>query len=128
MFRLRDLFISLQVRNYRLFFMGQGVSLIGTWVQRTTMSWFVYRLTNSAFLLGVVSFLSMIPSLFISPFAGAWSDSWNRHRAMLITQTLFMLQAGLLAAGVLSGYINAARWWPLMALALLQGIIEGVDA
>lgn len=128
MFRIKDLFVSLTVRNYRLFFMGQGVSLIGTWVQRTTMGWFVYRLTNSAFLLGLISFLSMIPSLFISPFAGAWADKWNRHHTLIGTQILFMLQAGLLAVGVLSGIINAERWWPLIFLSLMQGMIEAVDS
>ncbi len=125
---VRERFISLTVRNYRLFFSGQLLSVIGTWVQRTTMSWFVYRLTNSAFLLGLIGFLSMIPSLFVSPFAGAWADRWDRRRTLILTQSLFMLQAGLLAAGVLSGYINAARWWPLIVLALWQGIVEGLDA
>ncbi len=128
MFKFRDLFISLRVRNYRLFFLGQSISLIGTWVQRTTISWLVYRLTNSPVLLGVVVFLSMIPSLFISPFAGAWADRWNRHRTMIGTQTFFMIQAALLAVGVLSGYINEARWWPLLALSLLQGIIQAFDS
>ncbi len=125
---LKDIFVSLKVRNYRLFFMGQGVSLIGTWVHRTTMGWFVYRITNSAFLLGLVSFLSMIPTLFISPFAGAWSDRWNRHHTLVITQLAFMTQAGLLATLVLSGYINAQRIWPLIVLSLMQGMIEAVDA
>lgn len=128
MFRFRDLFVSLKVRNYRLFFLGQSVSLIGTWVQRTTISWLVYRLTNSPVMLGVVVFLSMIPSLFISPFAGAWADRWNRHRTLIGTQTLFMLQAALLAVGVLSGFINEARWWPLLALSLMQGVIQAFDS
>ncbi|MCB5247505.1 MAG: MFS transporter [Candidatus Cloacimonetes bacterium] len=126
--RARERFISLTVRNYRLFFAGQLFSVIGTWVQRTTMSWFVYRLTNSAFLLGLIAFLSMIPSLFVSPFAGAWADHWDRRKTLILTQSLFMLQAGLLAAGVLSGYINSARWWPLIPLATMQGIVEGLDA
>ena len=126
--RTRERFISLTVRNYRLFFSGQLFSVIGTWVQRTTMSWFIYRLTNSAFLLGLIVFLSMIPSLFVSPFAGAWADRWDRRKILILTQSLFMLQASLLAAGVLSGYINAQRWWPLIVLALWQGIVEGIDA
>ena len=92
------------------------------------MGWFVYRLTNSAFLLGLVSFLSMIPSLFISPFAGAWADKWNRHRTLIWTQVLFMTQAGLLAAGVLSGFIREGRWWPIIILSLMQGMIEAVDS
>ncbi|MFO8145371.1 MAG: MFS transporter, partial [Candidatus Syntrophosphaera sp.] len=128
MFKFRDLFVSLKVRNYRLFFFGQSVSLIGTWVQRTTMSWLVYRLTGSPMLLGVVVFLSMIPSLFISPFAGAWADKWNRHRTLIATQSFFMLQAAFLAVGVLSGFINAERWWPLLALSLMQGVIQAFDS
>jgi MFS family permease len=128
MFKFRDLFVSLKVRNYRLFFFGQSVSLIGTWVQRTTMSWLVYRLTGSPMLLGVVVFLSMIPSLFISPFAGAWADKWNRHHTLIATQSFFMLQAAFLAVGVLSGFINAERWWPLLALSLMQGVIQAFDS
>lgn len=120
--------MALSARNYRLFFIGQGFSLVGTWVQRIAMGWYVYRLTDSAFLLGLLGFLSMIPSLFISPFAGAWADKWNRHRTIIFTQILFMLDAALLAAGVLSGWINADRLWPLIVLALLQGVIEGLDA
>jgi len=125
---IKDLFVSLTVRNYRLFFIGQGVSLIGTWVHRTTMGWFVYRITNSAFLLGLVSFLSMIPTLFISPFAGAWSDRWNRHHTLVATQIAYMVQAGLLATLVLTGFINSQRIWPLIILSLMQGMIEAVDA
>ncbi|MBP7309932.1 MAG: MFS transporter [Candidatus Cloacimonetes bacterium] len=126
--KLTDIFISLQIRNYRIFFMGQGVSLIGTWIQRTTMGWFVYRLTNSAFLLGLVSFLSMIPSVFISPFAGAWSDRWNRHHTMIITQIAFFLQTATLAVLVLTGVINKQVQYPILILALMQGIIDAVDA
>lgn len=126
--KTRERFISLTVRNYRLFFAGQLFSVIGTWVQRTTMSWFVYRLTNSAFLLGLIGFLSMMPAVFVSPFAGAWADRWDRRKILILTQSLFMLEAALLAAGVLSGYINSARWWPLIVLATMQGLIEGLDA
>jgi MFS family permease len=126
--KLKTLYSSLTIRNYRLFFMGQGVSLIGTWIQRTTMGWFVYRITGSAFLLGLVSFLSMIPSVFVSPFAGAWADKWNRHHMMIITQTAFFLQTSVLALLVLTGVINSRVQFPLLLLALLQGIIEAVDA
>lgn len=128
MAKLKELFSSLTIRNYRLFFMGQGVSLIGTWIQRTTMGWYVYRLTNSALLLGVISFLSMIPSVFISPFAGAWGDKWNRHHTMIITQIAFCLQASLLAVAVLTGFVTAQRLWPLIVLSLMQGIIDAVDS
>ena len=108
--------------------MGQGVSLIGTWIQRTTMGWFVYRLTGSAFLLGLVSFLSMIPSVFISPFAGAWADGWNRHHTMILTQVAFLLQTSVLAVLVLTGVINKHVQYPILILATLQGIIEAIDA
>jgi len=97
-------------------------------VQRTAMSWYVYRLTHSPLLLGVVGFLSMIPALFISPFAGAWADRWDRRKTLIGTQILFMLQASLLAVGVLTGFINELRWWPLLVLALFQGCIDSVDA
>ncbi len=126
--KLKTLYSSLTIRNYRLFFMGQGVSLIGTWIQRTTMGWFVYRITGSAFLLGLVSFLSMIPSVFVSPFAGAWADKWNRHHMMIFTQTAFFLQTSALALLVLTGVINSQVQYPLLILSLLQGIIEAVDA
>ena len=122
------MFRALTVKNYRLYFMGQGISVLGTWIQRTTMGWFVYRLTGSVFMLGLVSFLSMIPSVFISPFAGTWADKWNRHRLLIGTQTAFFIQASLLALGAISGYINAERLWPIVALSLLQGMIEGVDS
>jgi len=126
--KLKTLYSSLTIRNYRLFFMGQGVSLIGTWIQRTTMGWFVYRITGSAFLLGLVSFLSMIPSVFVSPFAGAWADKWNRLHMMIATQIAFFLQTSVLAILVLSGVINSHVQYPLLILSLLQGVIEAVDA
>ncbi len=126
--RFKMPFASLSIRNYRLFFMGQGISLIGTWVQRVTMGWFVYRITNSHFLLGLVSFLSMVPTIFISPFAGAHADRWNRHHVIIITQSLYLIQATLLSAAVLTGFIYSARLWPLLALSLALGCIEAVDA
>ena len=71
---------ALRYRNYRLYFGGQGISLVGTWMQQVALGWLVYRLTHSAMLLGVVGFFSQIPHLFISPFAGVLADRWNRHR------------------------------------------------
>ena len=125
---MKNIFVALQVKNYRLFFIGQGISLIGTWIQRTTMGWFVYRLTNSVFLLGLISFLSMIPSVFISPFAGDLADRTNRHKIILITQISALIQTSVLAALVLSGFISKTVIWPLIVLSLMQGIIEAVDA
>jgi MFS family permease len=126
--KIKEIFVSLTIRNYRIFFMGQGISLIGTWIQRTTMGWFVYRLTGSAFLLGLVSFLSMIPSVFVSPFIGAWADRLNRHRTMIYTQIAFCLQTGILALLVLTRVINKQVWYPILILSFIQGIIDAVDA
>jgi MFS family permease len=125
---LKKTFVSLGVRNYRIFFSGQAVSLIGTWIQRTTMGWYVYRLTNSAWLLGVVTFLSMIPSVFISPFVGAWADRINRHHTLIGTQFAFLIQSGLLAILVLTNVINENLLYPILLLALFQGMIEAVDS
>ncbi|MEN6445182.1 MAG: MFS transporter [Candidatus Cloacimonas sp.] len=126
--KLKEIFVSLSIKNYRIFFMGQGISLIGTWIQRTTMGWFVYRLTGSAFLLGLVSFLSMIPSVFVSPFAGAWADRVNRHHTMILTQVAFCLQTGVLAILVLTGVINKQVQYPILILSFIQGIIDAIDA
>ncbi|MDD3578825.1 MAG: MFS transporter [Candidatus Cloacimonetes bacterium] len=125
---LKKTFVSLSIRNYRLFFWGQLLSLIGTWIQRTTMSWFVYRLTNSAMILGLVTFLSMIPSVFISPFVGAMADRWNRHQAIIYTQIAFFVQNTILAILVLSNVISKDFVLPIFILALMQGIIEAVDS
>jgi hypothetical protein len=74
------IFRALSHRNYRLFFGGQGFSLIGTWMQQIAMSWLVYRLTHSALLLGTVGFASRIPTFLLAPLAGVLADRWNRHR------------------------------------------------
>src|SRR4051812_17771217 len=88
---------ALRSRNYRLFFAGQSVSLIGTWMTRIATSWLLYRLTDSAFLLGLSGFAGQIPSFFLAPVAGVWLDRWNRHRILVITQVLAMLQSLALA-------------------------------
>jgi hypothetical protein len=86
---------ALRHRNYLLFFTGQTVSLIGTWMTRIATSWLVYRLTKSAFLLGVVGFSGQIPIFLLGMFAGVWVDRWNRHRVLVLTQTLSMVQSFL---------------------------------
>ena len=88
---------ALRHRNYRLFFIGQSISLIGTWITQVASSWLVYRFTSSAFLLGVATFASQAPTFFLSPFAGVLVDRMDRHRAIIVTQCLAMLQSGLLA-------------------------------
>src|SRR5882762_10780858 len=89
---------ALRYRNFRLFFGGQIVSLVGTWMTMTATSWLVYRLTGSAFLLGIVGFAGQLPAFLIGPFAGIYVDRWNRHRLLVLTQTLSMLQSCVLAA------------------------------
>lgn len=123
--KLKDLFQSLSVRNYRIFFTGQSISLIGTWMQRITMGWYVYRLTNSPFLLGLVFFLSQIPSVFISPFAGVWADRLHRLNILKITQITALIQALTLAILVLT---NTIQIWHIVVLSLLSGVIQAVDA
>src|ERR1043166_5819530 len=100
---LKLIFRTLRHRNYRLFFGGQVISLIGTWMQQIAVTWLVYRLTNSAFLLGVVGFSSQMPSFVLSPFAGVLADRMNRHRIVIGTQVFSMLQASVLAVLTLTG-------------------------
>jgi MFS family permease len=119
------IFRALSHRNYRLFFAGQGISLIGTWVQLIAMSWLVYRLSNSAFLLGMTGFLGMIPTFVLAPFAGVLTDRWDRRRILLITQTLSMVQALVLATLDLTG---AIRVWHLFILIPCLGIVNAFDA
>src|ERR1700722_13742053 len=97
---------ALRHRNYRHFFGGQGTSLIGTWLTRVAMSWLVYRLTHSAFLLGVVGFASQIPTFLVAPLAGVLIDRWNRHRGLVVSQVLAMVQSTLLAVFSLTGSIT----------------------
>lgn len=115
---------SLRSRNYRLFFTGQSVSLIGTWMTRIATSWLIYRLTHSALLLGVASFAGQIPAFFLAPIAGVWVDRWNRHRTLVVTQTLSMIQSFALAGLALSHRINI--WW-IVFLVLGQGLINAFD-
>ena len=122
--RLKLMLRALHYRNYRLFFIGQSVSLIGTWMQQVAMSWLVYRLTNSTLLLGVVGFAGQIPTFLIAPFAGVLADRWNRRRLLLATQTLAMLQAAVLAAFVLTGTVQV---WQIITLSALLGVINAFD-
>jgi MFS family permease len=115
---------ALHSRNYRLFFEGQTVSLIGTWMTRVATSWLVYRLTDSPFLLGLTGFAGQIAILFLTPFAGVWVDRWNRHRTLVVTQVLSMLQSLALAALALTGVIKV---WEIILLVLLQGAINAFD-
>jgi MFS family permease len=111
--------------NLRLYYSGQIVSMIGTWMQQMALSWLVYRLTNSAFMLGVIGFATMAPSFLLSPVAGLIADySKSRHRLVILTQCLAMLQAGALAAVVLTGHVQI---WHLVVLGVFMGIINAFD-
>jgi MFS family permease len=115
---------ALQYRNYRLFFSGHGISLIGTWMQRIAMSWLVYRLTNSAFLLGMVGFTGQIPIFLLTPLAGVLADRMNRRRVLVVTQTLAMIQAFVLTVLVLTDTIAA---WHIVCLSVFLGIVDAFD-
>jgi MFS family permease len=115
---------ALRYRNYRLFFGGQIVSLVGTWITTTATSWLVYRLTGSALLLGVVGFASQFPSFVLTPFAGIFVDRWNRHRLLIGTQTALMIISFALAGLTLSSTISI-RW--LIIVSVFQGIVTAFD-
>ena len=115
---------ALRSRNYKLFFTGQGVSLIGTWMTRIATSWLVYRLTGSAALLGIVGFASQIPAFVLGPLAGVWVDRWDRHRTIVVTQILSAVQSLALAVLALAHIITV---WEIVALALFQGLINAFD-
>ncbi|MBI2609807.1 MFS transporter [Candidatus Giovannonibacteria bacterium] len=124
MFDFKNTFRALRSRNFRLFFIGQGVSLIGTWMQRVAMSWLVYRLTDSAYLLGIVGFASHIPIFILAPFAGVLIDRYDRKKILMITQTVQMLQAFLLAYLSLTGQIQV---WQLISLSFVLGVASAFD-
>ena len=122
--KVNTIFRSLRHRNYRLFFSGQSISLIGTWMQRIALPWAVYRMTDSEVLLGVVGFAGSIPSFLLAPFAGVLIDRWSRYRVMLVTQVISMIQAGVLAWLSLSGGLEI---WHIIVLSLVLGIINTFD-
>jgi MFS family permease len=115
---------ALRHRNFRLFFGGQTISLIGTWMTRVATGWLVYRLTGSALLLGMVSFAGQIPTFLLAPFAGVWVDRLDRRQVLVWTQALSMVQSLTLAALTLSGHITIPR---LLALSVMQGCINAFD-
>lgn len=122
--RLTHLLRALRHRNFRLFTMGQSISLIGTWMQQVAVGWLVYRLTGSAFLLGLVSFVSLGPGFVIAPLAGELADRYSKQRIVIITQFAMMIQALLLGALVLSGAVTIG--WILVLMGVL-GVATGFD-
>jgi len=119
------IFSSLESRKYRFYFVGQGISLIGSWMQTIAMGWLVYRLTGSVFLLGFVGFTNQIPSFILSPFAGVITDRFSRQKIMLWAQIIFMLQALAISLLVLTDHIAI---WHIILLSLLFGITSAFDA
>ena len=87
---LKEIFRSFKYRNYRLYFIGQGLSLTGTWMQRMALPWLVYRLTNSPFLLGFIGFITQIPTFILLPFCGVLSDKWNKYAILIITLLMLL--------------------------------------
>lgn len=122
--RLPATFRALRHRNFRLFVMGQLISLVGTWMDMVAEQWLVYRLTGSAAMLGMVGFAGQLPSLVLGPIGGTISDRFNRHRLLIGTQTAFMLIAFALAFLTLSGRI---RIWELFILAAMMGTVQAFD-
>jgi MFS family permease len=122
---IRNVFSSLRSRNYRIYFTGQGISLIGTWMQNIALSWLVYRITGSVFLLGLIGFTSQIPTFVLTPFTGVLTDRFNRLRIMKMTQLVFGLQALAMALLV---FFNLVEVWHIIALSLVFGIISAFDA
>ena len=117
---VKSIIRALRHRNFRLFFGGQSISLIGTWMQRIALGWLVYRLTSSPFLLGFVGFAGQIPIFLLASFAGVLADRWNRQRILILTQTLAMIQAFILSSLVLTGTILI---WHIILLSISLGII-----
>jgi MFS family permease len=125
MTKTRLLLPALKSKNYRLFFAGQGISLIGTWMTQLATIWLVYSLTNSPLMLGVVGFTSQIPSFFLAPFGGVFVDRFSRYRTLIGTQVMAMIQSLALAVLALTGVIQV---WHIIALSLFQGFINALDA
>jgi len=121
---LKTIFRSLQYRNYRLFFGGQSISLIGTWMQRIAIPWLVYRLTGSVFLLGVFGFAGQIPTFLLAPFAGVLTDRYNRYYILIVTQILAMIQALVLAFLFFTGTIEV---WHLILSGIFLGCVNAFD-
>lgn len=115
---------AFRYRNFRLFFAGQSLSLIGTWIQQIAMAWLVYRLTASPFLLGLTAFAGQFPILLLAPLGGLWADRFDRRRLLMATQIMAMVHALLLA---LLSYTGLVQVWHLIAMAAILGMIMALD-
>ncbi len=117
-------FRAFKNRNYRLYFSGQSLSLIGTWMQRTGVSWVVYTMTHSAFMLGFTVFAAQFPSFLLSLIGGIASDRYNRYKVLLLTQVASLVQALLMAILIFTGHYQV---WEILTLSVLLGIINAFD-
>jgi MFS family permease len=122
--RFQDLVRSLRHRNFQLFFSGQLISLIGTWMQNIAQAWLVYRLTGSSLLLGIVGFAGQIPIFLFAPIGGLAADRWNRHHVVIGTQVASMTLAFILAALTL---LHVVQVWEIVVLAALLGVVNAFD-
>jgi MFS family permease len=121
---LKSTFRSLKYYNFRLFFGGQSISLIGTWMQRIAMPWLVYDISHSVILLGVVGFAGQIPTFLLASFGGVITDRWNRYHILIVTQILAMIQALLMA---LLFYTGVLQVWHIIILSIFLGCINAID-
>ena len=122
--KIKTIFRSLKYRNYRLFFIGQSISLIGTWMQRIAMPWMVYHLTGSAFMLGLVGFGGQIPTFLLAPVAGVITDKFDKFKVLVTTQIVFLIQATALAILTILGVIQV---WHIVILSIVLGCINAFD-
>jgi MFS family permease len=127
--RLRELGRALGSRNYRLFFAGQGVSLVGTWMTRLATGWLVFRLggPGAPWLLGVVSFAALAPAFLLGPLAGVFVDRWDRHRVLVVTQVLSLLQSAALAWVAFTAEPGTGTVWLVAGLSVFQGVVNAFD-
>lgn len=121
---LKVIFRSFRYRNYRLFFGGQSISLIGTWMQRIAMPWLVYHITGSALLLGIVSFAGQVPTFLLAPVAGVLTDRWNRYYVLIAAQVLAMIQAVVFT---ILFYAGVLQMWHIIILSIVWGIFNAFD-
>ena len=122
--RIASAFRSLKYRNFRLFFPGLVTSQVGIWIQNVAISWVVYEITNSPFMMGLIMFFNTIPLFLVTPFAGVIIDKFNRHKLLMMIQVLFALQSFLIAVFALSGHL---RIWNIVLLGVFFNIIAAID-
>ena len=122
--RIASAFRSLKYRNFRLFFPGLVTSQVGIWIQNVAISWVVYEITNSPFMMGLIMFFNTIPLFLVTPFAGVIIDKFNRHKLLMMIQLLFALQSFLIAVFALSGHL---RIWNIVLLGVFLNIIAAID-